>query len=299
MITHHGDGMYKSTDAGKAWKKINEAIPANAFTPVVREDTLVKKLLFTGTELGLFVSFAVGLHWQSFQGNLPLALITDLKVHQNNLIASTSGRAFWILDDLNLIRAFANENKGVGFLTIIFKVFTLNPTYITNSASELDDTDADFTGMGATTGVNPASGMVIYYQLPELKETDEVQLQIKEAYGKTVRTFTSKADPVFKSYDGGTKAEVVLSKNKELNRFVWDLRYPSLLGNQNIYIEGSYLGHMVAPGDYSITIKTPTQKDTTKAKVLANPLFEATEKEYQKYHAIRAKWSRLLMIFKP
>ena len=55
------------------------------------EDDTVKDLLYAGTELGLFVSLDGGLHWQSFQGNLPLTPITDLKVHQNNLIASTSG----------------------------------------------------------------------------------------------------------------------------------------------------------------------------------------------------------------
>jgi photosystem II stability/assembly factor-like uncharacterized protein len=283
----HAPGLYKTTDYGKTWKKSNEGIPANAFTRVVREDDTVKDLLYAGTELGVFVSFDGGLHWQSFQGNLPLTPITDLKVHQNNLIASTSGRGFWILDDLNLIREFAKDNTSGNTQNDTFKIFTPNPTYLTNSGSELDQTDAEFTGMGTTRGVNPASGVVLYYQLPELKETDEVKILIKDKAGNTIRTFSSKADTEFKSYDGGPKADAVLSKNKGLNRFVWDLRYAALLGNPNVYIEGSYEGHKVGPGEYTIAIKTPTQELTTQAKVLANPLFEATDQAYQEYHAIK------------
>lgn len=284
----HAPGLYKTTDYGKTWKKINNGIPANAFTRVVREDDTVKDLLYAGTELGLYVSFDGGLNWQSFQVNLPLTPITDLKVHQNNLIAATSGRGFWILDDLNLIRAFAKDKKEATNSKEGLVIYSPNPAYITISGSELDQTDSEFTGMGKNKGVNPASGVVVYYQLPELKETDEVVMQIKDPSGKVIRTFSSKADSNFKTYDGGPKANPVLSKNKGLNRFVWDMRYPLLKGIPTVYLEGSYEGHKAAPGEYTVTIKIPTQEMTSKAVVLANPLFETTDKDYQAYHAIKS-----------
>ncbi|MGL1213337.1 hypothetical protein ACSTK9_23640, partial [Vibrio parahaemolyticus] len=75
----------------------------------------MKDLLFAGTELGLYISWNGGKNWSPFQLNLPITPITDLKIHQDNLIAATSGRAFWILDDLGLIRQYKKDTS--------FKVF--------------------------------------------------------------------------------------------------------------------------------------------------------------------------------
>jgi photosystem II stability/assembly factor-like uncharacterized protein len=106
----HTPGLYKSTDYGTTWTKINTGIANNAFTRVVREDNVVKDLLYAGTELGVYVSNNGGKSWSPFQLNLPITPITDLRVHQNNLIAATSGRSFWILDDLNLSRYKYGKN---------------------------------------------------------------------------------------------------------------------------------------------------------------------------------------------
>ena len=102
----HAPGLYKTTDYGNTWTKINNGLPANAFTRVVREDDVRRDLLFAGTELGLFISWNGGKDWSPFQLNLPITPITDLRVHKGNLIAATSGRAFWILDDLSVIRQY-------------------------------------------------------------------------------------------------------------------------------------------------------------------------------------------------
>ncbi len=99
----HTPGLYKTTDYGKTWMKITNGIPDNAFTRVVREDELRKDLLFAGTEIGLFVSWNGGKDWSAFQLNLPVTPITDLKIHKGDLIAATSGRSFWILDDIGLL----------------------------------------------------------------------------------------------------------------------------------------------------------------------------------------------------
>ena len=87
----HTPGLYKSTDYGKTWMKINNGIANNAFTRVVREDDVRKDLLYAGTELGVYLSFDGGKNWQPFQLNLPLTPITDLRVHKGDLIAATSG----------------------------------------------------------------------------------------------------------------------------------------------------------------------------------------------------------------
>jgi photosystem II stability/assembly factor-like uncharacterized protein len=80
----HTPGLYKTTDYGKTWMKINNGIPNNAFTRVIREDTEKKNLLFAGTEIGLYISYNGGINWQPFQLNLPITPITDLKIHKGN-----------------------------------------------------------------------------------------------------------------------------------------------------------------------------------------------------------------------
>ncbi|HRH46857.1 MAG TPA: hypothetical protein PKY82_34745, partial [Pyrinomonadaceae bacterium] len=161
----HRPGLYKTTDYGASWTKIDNGIPADAFTRVVREDDVRKDLLFAGTELGLYISWDGGKNWSPFQLNLPITPITDLRIHKGNLIASTSGRSFWILDDLSVLRQYKKE-------TAPFSIYQPTGAYLANGGSELDDTDEDFDGANRYRGVNPANGVVVYYNLPELKKTD-------------------------------------------------------------------------------------------------------------------------------
>ncbi len=273
----HTPGLYKTTDYGKTWIKIDKGIANNAFTRVVREDPKRKGLLFAGTELGLYLSWNGGNDWQPFQLNLPIAPITDLRIHQDNLIASTSGRAFWILDDLSLIRQYKADFKPFSF-------FESSPTYIVNGKSELDKTDEEFTGVKGSSGVNPASGVVLYYSLPEMKETDHITLTITDSEKNLVRSFSSKADSTYKKYDGGPKEEPTLTKIKGLNRFVWDTRTYTIPGIPDTYIEGSYKGHKVGPGVYNITLQAGNNTALSKATLVANPLYSTTPLQYQEYH---------------
>jgi photosystem II stability/assembly factor-like uncharacterized protein len=273
----HRPGLYKTTDYGATWTKIDNGIPADAFTRVVREDDVRKDLLFAGTELGLFISWDGGKNWSPFQLNLPVTPITDLRVHKGNLIASTSGRSFWILDDLSVLRQYKKEMPA-------FSIYQPSGAYLANGGSELNGSDEEFNGTNRFRGVNPANGVVIYYNLPELKKTDDIALEIKDAEGNLVRTLSSKADKNFKRYDGGPRPEPTLPKLKGLNRFVWDMRYPTMPGATGVYIEADYAGHKAIPGKYKITLNFGGQKVSTEAEILANPLYPTTAAEYKEYH---------------
>ena len=275
----HTPGLYKTTDYGKTWIKINNGIPIGAFTRVVREDDQRKDLLFAGTETGMYISWNGGKEWLPFQLNLPVTPVTDLRIHQGNLIAATSGRSFWILDDLGLLRQYKKETTGISF-------FTPAPAYLVNGSSELDETIPDFTGTQKYRGVNPSTGVVIYYQLPELKDTDQITMEIKDAAGNMVRTLSSKSDSTYKKYDGGPPEEPLLSKAKGLNRFVWNMRHATILGVGGAYIESSYRGHKAVPGKYSVTVKMGTQHIVTDATILPNPLYNATTADYREYSTL-------------
>jgi photosystem II stability/assembly factor-like uncharacterized protein len=284
----HTPGLYKTTDYGKTWTNISAGIPNGAFTRVVREDDVRKDLLFAGTETGIYISWNGGKEWSPFQLNLPVAPITDLRVHESDLIAATSGRAFWILDDLTLIRQYKTDLKTV-------TLFQPENIVIANGSSELDRTSADFDGTSSTRGVNPASGVVIYYLLPELKKAENISLEIKDDKGALVRSFSSINDSTFQKYDGGPPSETALSKSKGLNRFVWNLRYPTMNGAPTAYIEASYRGHKASPGKYTVTLKVNDQVATTPFEILPNPLYPIDAKGYQEYHTLMSKMENELI----
>ena len=275
----HTPALYKSTDYGKTWANISKGIPQGAFTRVVREDEVRKDLLFAGTETGVYISWDGGRNWSPFQLNLPVTPITDLRVHQGNLIAATSGRSFWILDDLSLLRQYRPGISGL-------HLFEPAPAMLGNWRSELDRSNPNFTGTHPTRGVNPASGLAFYYHLPELSAADHLTLEIRDAQGQLIRTYSAQPDSAFQSYDGGPPAEAVLPKSKGLNRFVWDLRYPIMPGVPIVYIEGSYRGHKASPGKYSATLKAGDRSVSAAAEILPNPLYPTDAKAYQEYHEL-------------
>jgi photosystem II stability/assembly factor-like uncharacterized protein len=283
----HAPGLYKTTDYGATWTKIDRGIPANAFTRVVREDQVRRDLLFAGTERGLFVSWNGGQDWSPFQLNLPVAPITDLRVHRDNLIAATSGRSFWILDDLALVRQYRPNPTP-------FTLYQPGHAYLANGSSELDKSDEEFTGAHPARGVNPANGVVLYYQLPELGKDDELTLAIDDADGKPVRAFSSKAVEGFKKWDGGPEAELLLPKKAGLNRFVWNMRHATIAGVPGVRIEGSYKGHKAIPGRYRVTLKSGALTATTTAEILPNPLYQITSTQYREYHDVMSGMERAL-----
>ena len=96
--------IYRTRDSGKTWTKITNGIPDNENVNAVREDTQRKGLLFAGTERAVYVSFDDGDHWQSLRLNMPATSVRDLAIKDDDLLAGTHGRGFWILDDITPLR---------------------------------------------------------------------------------------------------------------------------------------------------------------------------------------------------
>ena len=106
--------IYRTHDSGKTWTRIVSGIPEGAYVRSVREDPQKKGLLYAGTELGVYVSFDDGGHWQPLQLNLPVAPVHDLVVKDDDLVVATHGRSFWVLDDLTPLRQICCHPKLVG-----------------------------------------------------------------------------------------------------------------------------------------------------------------------------------------
>lgn len=274
--------LYKTTNYGKSWTNISAGIPMGAYTRVVREDTKRKDLLFAGTELGMYISWNGGKKWQSFQLNLPTTPITDLKISHNDLSVATMGRSFWILDDLELFRQFDTYDNS-------FALLQPEDAIIGNWYSQLNGNSANFDGTDDSQGVNPANGVVFYYYLPTTTKNEEVTLIIKDNKGNLVRVISSKADSNYMQYPAGPSAEPLLSTNVGLNRFVWDMRYTSLPGAPTAYIEGSFKGHKAMPNSYTAVIKQDDELSEVSFNILANPLYDVTQEDYQETHDFKTK----------
>jgi photosystem II stability/assembly factor-like uncharacterized protein len=267
-------GLYKSTNYGESWKEITGNIPYGAYTRVVREDEKRKGLLVAGTELGVYISFNDGENWERFNLNMPVLAITDLMIKHDDLIIATQGRSFWILDDMGLVRQLDNTKET--------KLYQPENSTIGNWYSQLNSNYSD--GTSTFTGVNPANGVVVYYNLNEDDADKEITIKFFDQDNNLVREVSNQIDENFISYNGGPSREPVLSNKIGINRFVWNARHKSLTGVPYAYIEGRFSGHKAIPGKYNMSLEVGDKKLTSDFEILKNPNFSVSDEDYAEFH---------------
>lgn len=172
--------LYKTNDYGATWRKITNGIPSSmlSYTKIIVEDPVRRGLLYAGTENAIYVSFNDGEFWQPLQNDLPHAPVSGIVVqeHFNDLVISTYGRGFWILDDIGPLQQLTPEVLASGS-----HLFALRPAYrfreITRPSTPSDD---------PTTGENPPYGASINYWLAAPASGD-VRISIIDDRGEVVR----------------------------------------------------------------------------------------------------------------
>ena len=274
--------VYKTSDYGKTWTKISGGIAEDSIVRVVREDPKRKGLLYAGTETGVLVSFDDGGHWQSLQQNLPTVPVHDLAVKDDDLIAATHGRSFWILDDLAPLREIAaGMVKGDAHL-------------YTPALAYRGPWGGGFRSRGPV-GQNPPYGVILDFYLkttPEKKS--EVMLEILDGGGKSIRKFSSRAKATEEEAgdddeDGsGPPTGEKLPAAAGMNRFVWDMRLapvPRIPGYTSSEYGQGLVGPQVVPGTYRarLTAEGKSQEVPIEIKLdLRNHTAQADlEKEFQ------------------
>lgn len=249
--------LWKTTDYGASWTRIDTGIARDAFTRVVREDPVRKGLLFAGTETGLWVSLDDGKGWQRFQRNLPAVPVTDLAVKDGDLVVATQGRAFWILDDLSPLRQWKDDVAAA-------KLHLFAPP-----AAVRFPGGGDLVKPPKGAGQNAPAGALVSFWLKEApKETDLVTLELLEGE-KVLRRFTSEKRD--EKAEGPESVEKRLELAAGLNRFAWDLRAlaPTLVPKAVLW--GSKRGPLVAPGSYAVRLTAFGETRTAPLEVVPNP----------------------------
>ena len=256
--------IYKTSNYGNSWQKITDGISSDPnFTRVVRSDKKIRDLLYAGTETGLYISKNDGETWDQVQLNLPVVPINDLYIQDNDLIAATAGRSFWILDDLAAFQQQIGLNK--------IKLLKPKPSYRILGGNSRRSS--------STIGKNPLKGVILDYYLPQIIDTLDLKLDILKD-NKIIRSYTSKKNKNSKSWPGGPPNQAILKIKKGFNRFNWDLRRANLPAVENIFVYGDYQGGIVPPGNYSARISYNNMVDETQLIVLADPRINTDKENY-------------------
>jgi photosystem II stability/assembly factor-like uncharacterized protein len=266
LLGDYAPYLYRTDDYGKTWTRLTDGkngIPADTPTRVVREDPNREGLLYAGTEFGMYISFDNGAHWQSFSLNMPQVPITDIKIHHKDLVVTTQGRAFWIMDNVSALHQ-------------------ITPQITTSAAHLYKPRD------GYRTRVSPALlGPMVEYYLPSAP-AGAVTIEVLDASGAAVNSYNSDAPagggrggrggrgggggtaPMTTSMEeqsdpdagggggrgrGGPPPRV--TKEGGMNRFVWDVRNSS--------------GLTMPPGAYQARLKVGEVSQTQPLTVLIDP----------------------------
>ena len=295
--------LYMTEDYGDNWRMINGNLPSNDFTRCIREDPDRPKMIYTGTETKVYVSFDDGNSWSNLGGedligknSLPIVPIYDIVIKNDDLIVATHGRSFWILDDLSQLRQVPeiDPSHGPQILKPRASVRPLAPLMGTKKSTasqgknynmalggaayiETNNDQGDVDRQFLDAGENPLEGVVINYFLPE-DMNEEISLTFVDDTGSSIITYTNVFDR-----EGDVEDEALISMTSKagMNRFVWDMRYPpanKVPGDKTT--EARVIsGPLASPGQYSVNLKTPEVEVSKTFEIIKDPRVPATQKD--------------------
>ncbi len=250
--------LYKTTDYGNTWQRINNGISPLHFTRVIRADRTKKGLLYCGTEYGLYISYDDGANWKPFQLNLPIVPITDITIKNNDLIIATQGRSFWVLDDLSAV-----QKRMDGIMQNDWFVYQPMPAY---------RSDGYVSQHSGNNGTNPPNGVVLQYWLTEQKAKETIEVNLFNNKKELIKTWSKTAE----------KEEDKFQYAAGMNKLIWNLEYPATIKIDDLVMwNGSEIsGLKVAPGKYTFQLKTSTDSTFKEVEILANPNQKMTQADY-------------------
>ncbi|MBI3981529.1 MAG: glycosyl hydrolase, partial [Gemmatimonadetes bacterium] len=280
--------VLRTDDYGATWTLLTtgtNGIPANHPTRAVREDPDRRGLVYAGTEFGMFISFNDGASWQPFQLNLPRTPVTEIVVHNKDLVISTQGRSFWIVDDLSPLHqlteqvasasahlfrpraAYRADGAPFGPTT----AFVRDPVW----GARLDRYQA---------GQNPPAGATLFYALAE-EPKEDVKLEILDGQNAVIQTITTG-----RQERPGRQGRQPLPARAGLNRFVWDLSYPEARSPEGTAsLQGSTAGPRAVPGTYKVRLTIGSWTATESFEVMKDPRVPATVADLRAQHDLQAQ----------
>jgi len=285
--------VYVTHDGGAHWQLRVDGLP-NEPVNAVRQDPAVAKLLYAATENGVYVSFDGGARWQPLQQNLPHTSVRDLVVHDNDLAIATHGRVFWILDDVEPLRALA-RNPNLGAFHLFSPELAYRVHWNTNTDTPLPPEEP--------AGKNPPDGAIVDYALAS--SAQNVAISIYDSRGALVRKYSSDdaPPPPIPNLDKPASWERPFTRPSTvagMHRFVWNFREPEPAAMaQDLPISAVAhdtprppQGVLVLPGRYLVRLSVDGKSVERPLTVALDPRVtisaEALRQQYELAHRIAA-----------
>jgi photosystem II stability/assembly factor-like uncharacterized protein len=260
--------IYRTTDFGSSWRRITNGIPVDTPTRVVREDPAREGLLYAGTEFGIFVSFNDGANWQPMQLNLPVTPVTDIVVKDGDVVMSTMGRSFWILDDVSRLRQLGRNKQSADL-----HLFRPAPAYRVRMSRSRGGSGVQYL----------STGMFVDYWLAKKART--LTLEVLNSEGKVVRRIQSQRGrrrPREEDAGSGMRptprfTPARLSADAGAHRFRFDLRRegPPAQRRRSTRRGGSgsrgSRGPLLVPGKYALRLSVGDISRTATLEIRMDP----------------------------
>lgn len=255
--------IFRTDDYGQSWQLLTDGrngIPARHWVRVVREDPEQRGLLYAGTEFGVYVSFSDGARWQRLQRNLPVSPVTDLKVHRGDLVISTQGRSFWVLDDITPLR----ELMRAAAVDVV-RLIPSRPAARGVGGAPLREVDL-------TLPDDLPHGALLHYALSH--EVATLAVELRDLEGTVLRRWTGD------SANARASGPRTAPRTRGLHRVVWDLRGAGPRG-------GGGQGVKMPPGAYTLHVVADGVVREQRIEVIGNPAApEITRADYEQQYAV-------------
>jgi photosystem II stability/assembly factor-like uncharacterized protein len=254
----------KSTDRGRKWKLISGDLPKRGSVYAVTQDHVKPDLLFVGTEFGVFFTVDGGKKWTQLKSGIPTISVRDLAIQrrENDLVAATFGRSFYILDDYTPLRELSEAMLGEEA-----RIFPVKRAWMYIERRPMNAADKAYQGAGFFTAPNPPFGATFTYYLGDTLETrrakrhkredklkkdgkdvfyptwEELKAEDREEKPAVVLTVRDSRGEVVRRIDGDASAGI--------HRVTWDFRYP---GSAPADLESDGYGPLALPGSYTVSL---------------------------------------------
>lgn len=265
--------LFKSTDAGQSWTAITKGLPERGSVYSIAEDHVNPKLLFAGTEFGVFVSINGGQSWVQLKGGLPTVAIRDMAIQkrENDLVLASFGRGFYVLDDYSALREMTTNT-----LDQQAHIFPVKDSWMYIESVPLGLRGNSFQGHAHYAAKNPTVGATFTFYLKESMLTAKEKRQQEEA--KKVKAGEAVAYPDFEAMRaedqeqapyllleitdkaGNVVRRIKAPAKKGVHRLTWDFRYPSASPirlkpvNSSNPFASAPSGHLAMSGTYSVRL---------------------------------------------
>jgi photosystem II stability/assembly factor-like uncharacterized protein len=264
--------LYATADFGRSWRRIDAGIPRDRFTRVVRADPRRPGLLYCGTERGVYVSFDDGAAWRPLQLNLPIVPVTDLTIADDDLIAATQGRAFWVLDDLTPLRHAPELRAGARVQVLAPKPTLRLAGGGRGGRGRAGERGARDDGPPLTRGANPPGGVPLRFWLGDEPGEEPITLEVRDRDGRPIRRFSTKPDT--------ERDEGRLEAKRGANVHRFDLRHADAHSVPGMILwAGGTGGPLLAPGRYTAVLAAFGEEHPIPFEVRRDPRSSSTDED--------------------